>query len=247
MTPKSEGFESGRLRFESQQDTFDFISQGIEDGLGWLRVRGWSVAQQYAEGQLALKVRLKLSAGVESCEFDFSFLRIPPESTERARTRGDQSVDCEIHADEFRREIEQFPVFVLPGGSEDREQVIPSRVWLERFECGDQGGGDRLAVVLQDPLEIHGVLGEGEVIRIPAAQLDGRGIDGMVERVTEIVERVGCRYAQAPREFVQEAKLRDMLARLWVAFIDGHRLMAREEGLGASIEVIHVLPSALDE
>jgi hypothetical protein len=138
-------------------------------------------------------------------------------------------------------------VLVLARDTQHAEKVVPTRVWLESFEKRVQDARDALALILDESIKVRSVLREREIVTVVSSELEGRAVDGLVERMSQIVEGIRREHAEAARHFLGEAQLADTLSRLRVTLLDWDCLASADESLESRIEILHVVPCACDE
>lgn len=238
---------SRRLRFDTAEDAFDFARQGVEDSRRWLVARGWSIAQQYAEGHLGLHLlTLQVSGGSHTGILKFLLFAVPYPIPELETSVPHNIPENVSRADQVGLQLQNTSVLVFAGDTQHAEQIIPTRVWLESFEQGMQSAGNGLAVYAEYPINICSVFREGKVVAVTSTELEGSAINGLVESMPQIIERIRSVHTEVAGH-CGESPLRDMLSRLRVTLLDANCLAFADEGLESQIEILHIAPCAINE
>lgn len=245
----SSGPKANGLRFDRAEDSLNFARQSVEESRRWLAARGLTVANRYEQGEFCLRTALYLSTESDSGKLKFLLRPVPSEITDlrRAREFSDHVVENEVGQIEVH--VENELVFVGPGESVQRvKKVIPSTVWLEPFEDGNEADMDGATPLSDRLVNFSSVLRKGEIVTtLRSAEFDIGAVDRLVECVPEIVESIRRKHAKAARYFLSNAVLDDVLARLSVNLSDWDGEATVKESSGFRIKALYVVPSPIDE
>ena len=169
IIPQSlEGFDAGRLRFDTQDDALNFARQIVEDGRRRSSERGFSLADDYLKGRNHIHCPLYWAALRHSHDFHFiaKFAPVAAAGHLKSRPRLETWLRGEDRFCGVERDPQNALVFVRSRQAAEGVQLsipVPSIVGLEGFYEGHEVGVDVLQAVFDLVFKLDGAPGKREV------------------------------------------------------------------------------------
>lgn len=244
---------SDSLRFDTQDDALNFARKAAEDGWRWARERGFSLVNDYLQGNS--EIDLHFATNTDAGKFEFVAAVIPYVVAERDRGDQVETASTKVRGEEFSEIAERYTndalVFVGAGQAKEAvEFLVPSKsvVRFEAKDKGDEVGMDILATISGLIPEITGRATDWKVntFGIWATESDCAIADGLIQRMSEFVDDSVCVEPEVSGDSLLETKANDFLSGLRILAFDDAIMTFSEERITCRFELTDAFFRAVD-
>ena len=239
--------DAGRLRFDTQNDAFNFADILVEDGKRWLTTNNIHIANDYLKGNIELHV--KLASRWESRKFKLVAQVAHFTNAEGRRSLHMKAVSVHDHA--VRQGGNVYAALVFPrscNAADCPQEAIASHVWLKPFRKGSKLNRDVSAMPLHLSGEAVFVLGKREVdaANVVHAKRGASIAKSLVQSVPQVGKRATKDSPGLPWQTGVEPDFADILAGLKIELFENSVVASLDEARGQRFKILDAFPSVFD-